>query len=169
MGVMKLTINNIFIVLMLLALTACGFKLRGLISSLPFETIYIAAPLGNPIGPDLERAINSSTTTSIVRKKEDAEAILHIISATNDKRILSLSGGGDVREFELIYRLNSRLVDTKGKEIIPANEIVLTRILPFLNTQVLAKLAEEKLLYENMQQDAVQQLIWRLAALKPES
>lgn len=166
---MKLTTNNILIVLMLLSLTACGFKLRGLISSLPFETLYIAAPLGNPIGPDLERAINSGTTTRIVHVMEDAEAILHIISSRNDKRILSLSGGGVVREFELIYRLNSRLVDSKGEEIIPANEIVLTRILPFLNTQVLAKLAEEKLLYENMQQDAVQQLIWRLAALKPES
>lgn len=162
-------VHHIFIILLLLALTGCGFKLRGLISTLPFETLYISAPLGHSIGPDLERAIDSSTTTRIVHKMEDAEAVLQVISAINDKRILSLSGGGVVREFELIYRLNARLVDTQGKEILPANEIVLTRILPFLNTQILAKQAEEKMLYENMQEDAVQQLIWRLAALKPES
>ena len=163
---MKTMAKQVIIVILLLTITACGFKLRGLISSLPFETIYISAPLGHSIGPDLERAIDSSTTTQIVRKMEDAEAVLHVISARNDKRILSLSGGGVVNEFELIYRLNARLVDTKGAEIIPANEIVLTRILPFLNTQILAKQAEEKMLYENMQQDAVQQLIWRLSALK---
>lgn len=154
---------------MLLALTACGFKLRGLVSSLPFESIYISAPLGHSIGPDLERAIGSSTTTRIVHKMEDAEAVLHIISATNDRRILTLSAGGVVNEFELIYRLNTRLVDTKGAELIPSNQIVLTRILPFLNTQILAKQAEEQMLFNNMQQDAVQQLIWRLAALKPKS
>ena len=155
--------------MILLSLTACGFKLRGLISSLPFESLYISAPLGHSIGPDLARAIDSSTNTRIVSKKEDADAVLHIISARNDKRILSLSGGGVVNEFELIYRLTARLVDTKGSEIIPPNEIVLTRILPFLNTQILAKQAEEQMLYEDMQQDAVQQLIWRLAALNPKS
>jgi LPS-assembly lipoprotein len=163
------TYKNLFLIMILLALTACGFKLRGLISSLPFESIYISAPLGHSIGPDLERAIDSSTTTRIVRKMEDAEAVLHIVSATNDKRILSLSGGGVVNEFELIYRLTARLVNNKGEEIIPANEIVLTRILPFLNTQILAKQAEEKMLYEDMQKDAVQQLIWRLAAITPKS
>jgi LPS-assembly lipoprotein len=166
---MKFTLYNIFFVLILLALTACGFKLRGLISSLPFESLYISAPLGHSIGPDLERAIGSGTTTSIVHKMEDAEAVLHIISATTERRILTLSAGGVVNEFELVYRLSSRLVDTSGKEIIPSNQIVLTRILPFLNTQILAKQQEEQMLFDNMQQDAVQQLIWRLSALKTES
>jgi len=166
---MKFTLYNIFFVLILLALTACGFKLRGLISSLPFESLYISAPLGHSIGPDLERAIGSGTTTSIVHKMEDAEAVLHIISATTERRILTLSAGGVVNEFELVYRLSSRLVDTSGKEIIPSNQIVLTRILPFLNTQILAKQQDEQMLFDNMQQDAVQQLIWRLSALKTES
>ena len=166
---MKFTLYNIFFVLILLALTACGFKLRGLISSLPFESLYISAPLGHSIGPDLERAIGSGTTTSIVHKMEDAEAVLHIISATTERRILTLSAGGVGNEFELVYRLSSRLVDTSGKEIIPSNQIVLTRILPFLNTQILAKQQEEQMLFDNMQQDAVQQLIWRLSALKTES
>lgn len=166
---MKFAIHNIFLVLMLLALTACGFKLRGLISSLPFESLYISAPLGHSIGPDLERAIGSGTTTDIVHKMEDAEAVLHIISATTERRILTLSAGGVVNEFELVYRLSSRLVDTNGREIIPSNQIVLTRILPFLNTQILAKQQEEQMLFDNMQQDAVQQLIWRLSALKTES
>ncbi len=166
---MKISSTRLIVMLMLLlAMTACGFKLRGQISSLPFESIYISAPLGQSIGSDLERAIGAGTTTLVVHKLEQADAILQVIRSDNERRILSLSGGGRVREFELVYRLTTRLVDNQGLEISPDNHIVLTRILPFLNTQILAKQAEEKLLFENMQADAVQQLIWRLAALNPE-
>lgn len=154
---------------MFLMLTGCGFKLRGQISSLPFQTLYVAAPPGHTIGSDLRRAVGASTTTKVVDKMEEAEAILQVINASNERRILSLSGGGRVREFELVFKITTRLVDNKGIEIAPASEIILTRILPFLDAQILAKEAEEQMLYRDMQADAVQQIIWRLSAIrKPE-
>jgi len=162
------TLSGIFILvilLMSLMLTACGFKLRGQISSLPFKTLYVAAPSGHTIGSDLRRAVGASTTTKIVDKMEEAEAILQVINASNERRILSLSGGGRVREFELVFRISTRLLDTSGVEIAPQNEIILTRILPFLDAQILAKEAEEQMLYRDMQSDAVQQIIWRLSTI----
>ena len=158
--------KQFLVVTILCLLTACGFKLRGQISSLPFESLYISAPVGHTIGPDLERAVNASTTTKLVKNIEDAEAILHVLGAVNERNILSLSGGGRVREFQLIYRVRTRLVDNQGIEIVPENEIALIRILPFLDAQILAKEAEEKMLYKDMQADAVQQIIWRLSAIK---
>ncbi|MCB1937365.1 MAG: hypothetical protein KDF59_15665 [Nitrosomonas sp.] len=155
----------LLILLMLSMLTGCGFKLRGQISSLPFKTLYVAAPPGHTIGSDLRRAVDSSTTTKVVDSREEAEAILQVINASNERRILSLSGGGRVREFELVFRMTTRLVDNKGIEIAPPSEIVLTRILPFLDAQILAKEAEEQMLYRDMQADAVQQIIWRLSAI----
>lgn len=92
--------------------------------------------------------------------------MLQILNPQNERRILSLSGGGRVREFQLVFRVTMRLVDTDGVEIIPSNEIALTRILPFLDEQILAKEAEAEMLYNNMQEDAVQQIIWRLSAVK---
>ena len=97
---------------------------------------------------------------------EEAEAILQVINASNERRILSLSGGGRVREFELVFRISTRLLDTNGIEIAPQTEIVLTRILPFLDAQILAKEAEEQMLYRDMQSDAVQQIIWRLSTIR---
>ncbi len=158
--------NQFIIVTILCLLTACGFKLRGQISSLPFESLYISAPVGHTIGADLERAVTASTTTKLVKNIEDAEAILQVLGAVNERNILSLSGGGRVREFQLIYRVRTRLVDNQGIEIVPENEISLLRILPFLDAQILAKEAEEKMLYKDMQADAVQQIIWRLSAIK---
>ncbi|MBK7365186.1 MAG: hypothetical protein IPI97_09380 [Nitrosomonas sp.] len=158
-----------FTFIIAIALSACGFQLRGLVSNLPFETIHVTAPPGNPIGIDVERAIRAGTDTKIVGSPENAQAILQIISTNNEKKILSLSTGGRVREFQLGYRVAIRLVDPQGAEIAPIDEINLTRVLPFLDAQVLAKQAEEEMLYKDMQIDAVQQIIRRLAAIRTTS
>lgn len=163
---MKLRKQTIFILVILFLLTACGFKLRGQISTLPFKTLYISAPDGHTIGMDLERAIGTSSTTKVADSATEAEAVLEIVSAVNERTILSLSGGGRVRDFNLIYRVVYRLVDKQGIEIVPNTEIALTRILPFLDAQIIAKEGEERLLQKDMQADAIQQILWRLSAIK---
>lgn len=163
---MNLSKQKIFILVILFLLTACGFKLRGQISSLPFKTLYVSAPEGHTIGMDLERAIGASSTTKVVTNAAESEAVLEVTSAVSERVILSLSGGGRVRDFNLIYRVVYRLVDKQGIEIVPNTEIAITRILPFLDAQILAKEAEEKLLQKDMQDDAIQQIIWRLSAIK---
>lgn len=159
-------VRILFVISFMLALTACGFHLRGQISTLPFNTIYVAAPPGHTIGLDVERAIRVSTKTKVVGKPEKAQAILQILSAVNEKKILSLSTGGRVREFQLGYRVSARLLDSQGAAITPIEEISLIRVLPYLDEQILAKAAEEQMLYQDMQSDAVQQIIRRLSAVK---
>lgn len=165
----KLSKQKILLLVILSLLTACGFKLRGQISSLPFKSLYISAPDGHTIGMDLERAIGTSSTTKVVANAEEAEATLEVISAVSERVILSLSGGGRVRDFNLIYRAIYRLVDKQGTVIIPNTEISITRVLPFLDAQILAKEAEERLLQKDMQADAIQQILWRLSAFKAPS
>lgn len=163
---MKLSKQHILILVILFLLTACGFKLRGQISSLPFKTLYISAPDGNTIGMNLERAIGTSSTTKVVANTEEAEATLEVISATHERIILSLSGGGRVRDFNLLYRVRYRLYDKQNVEIVPNTEIALTRVLPFLDAQILAKEAEERLLQKDMEADAIQQMLWRLSTIQ---
>lgn len=162
-----LILRILLVMSLLFAISACGFQLRGQISNLPFDTIHVTAPPGHPIGIDVERAISVSTTAKVVRNPENAQVILQILSAVNEKKILSLSSGGRVREFQLGYRVSARLIDAQGTEIAPLEEISLTRVLPFLDAQVLAKAAEEEMLYKDMQIDAVQQIIRRIAAIRP--
>ena len=145
-------------------LAACGFQLRGT-ASLPFETLYISSPAGNPIGTDLRRFVKAGTTTRIVDDPKNAAATLEVISAVNEKQIMSVSGGGRVREFDLRYRVSFRLIDAKGAELIPANEIALRRILPFTDAQVVAKEGEEAMLVREMQSDAAAQILRRLEAV----
>jgi LPS-assembly lipoprotein len=163
---MNLTKQQILILAFMFLLTACGFKLRGQISSLPFKSLHVSAPEGHTIGMDLERAIGSSSTTQVVADATKAEVTLEVVSAVHERAILSLSGGGRVRDFNLIYRVVYRLVDRQGVEIVPNTEIAITRILPFLDAHILAKESEEKLLQKDMQADAIQQILWRLSAIK---
>lgn len=146
-------------------LAACGFQLRGT-AILPFDTIYIAAPAGHPLGTDIKRLIRGGSNARIVDKAKDAQAILEIISVTNDRQIMSVSGGGRVREFELRYRVSFRLTDAKGAELIPANEISLHRVLPYTDAQVVGKEGEEAMLVREMQSDSAAQIMRRLSAVK---
>jgi LPS-assembly lipoprotein len=160
--------KNILLVMCCILLTACGFQLRGQ-AMLPFETLFISAPAGHPIGTDLKRLIKAGTKTQIVNKAKDAQATLEIISVTNDKEIMSVSGGGRVREFELRYRVSFRLIDSKGVELIPVNEIALRRIIPFTDAQVVAKEGEEAMLVREMQGDSAAQIVRRMEAVKTAS
>ena len=63
-------------------------------------------------------------------------------------------------------RLRFRLRTPQGKELIPETELLQQRDISFNESAVLAKEAEEGLLYRDMQTDIVQQLMRRLAAVK---
>ena len=73
-----------------------------------------------------------------------------------------------MREFQLRYRFAYRVHDLKGREFVPPTEIILVRDISFSDERVLAKEQEEVLLYRDMQNDMVQQVLRRLAAVKIE-
>ncbi|MBI2311514.1 MAG: hypothetical protein HYU77_03325 [Betaproteobacteria bacterium] len=144
-------------------LASCGFHLRGQLA-LPFSTVHV--PGASALAQELKRSIAAGTQAQVVDDPKAAQAVLHILSEIREKQILSVNAAGRVREFQLRYRVSVRLVDAASKELMPASEIVLKRDFTFNDTQVLAKESEEALLYKDMQSDAVQQVMRRLAAAR---
>ena len=150
--------------LLCLVLAACGFQLRGT-ADVPFQTIYVPSGTGG-IGLELKRNIQAGTSAKVLDDAKQAEAVLEITQEAREKEILSLTGTGRVREFQLRYRVGFRVHDGKGREFVPVNTVVLVRDITFNDTDVLAKESEEQLLYRDMQNDMVQQIMRRLAAAK---
>lgn len=148
-----------------LLLSGCGFHLRGA-ADLPFKSLYVQAPPTSLFGTQLKRVIGSSSKTDVVAEPKAAEAILQLLDERREKEILSLSGAGRVREFQLRYRVRYRVVDQKQRELVPTSEIVLRRDFSFNDEEALSKESEEALLFRDMQTDAVQQLLRRLQATK---
>ena len=146
-----------------LTLAGCGFHLRGQ-STLPFATLYV--PGNSPLVIELKRNVASGTQTKLVDSVESSQAQLLISNEVREKVILSLNSAGRVREFQLRYRLAFRVIDGKGRDYLPLNQIALTRDISFNDSQVLAKESEEALLYRDMQTDMVQQVLRRLATAR---
>jgi LPS-assembly lipoprotein len=145
------------------ALCGCGFQLRGQ-ATLPFETISV--PGSSPLVVDLKRNIVAGTRSKLTNAERDAQAVLSVTREVREKVILSFTTAGQVREFQLRYRVGFRLYDQKGRNFIAPSEIELTRAVTFNEGQVLAKESEETLLYADMQSDMVQQIIRRMVAVK---
>ncbi|MEO8719441.1 MAG: LPS assembly lipoprotein LptE [Burkholderiales bacterium] len=147
-----------------LLLAACGFQLRGA-AALPFETLYVPGATSG-IALDLKRNIQSGSTTRVVDDPKAAEALLQFTEETRAKEILSLSTAGRVREFRLVYRVRFRVGDGKGGEFLPPTTVVLSRNVTYDDSVALAKETEEQLLFRDMQNDMVQQIMRRLAAAR---
>ncbi|MGZ8291211.1 MAG: LPS-assembly lipoprotein LptE [Telluria sp.] len=150
------------------ALSACGFQLRGSGGqfNMPFQSIYLAFPETSPLGTELRRNLRGGAT-DVVATPELAQARFDVLSEARGKSILSLNSQGRVREYLLTYTLVFRVRDAKGAELLGPTEIHLKRPITFNESQVLAKESEEALLYRDMQSDLVQQILRRLAAIKP--
>ncbi len=143
--------------------TACGFHLRGQ-ASLPFDTIYVSG--SPPFANQVARAVRAGSKTRVIDNPKDAQATLQILSELRERLILSLSAAGRVREITLRYRVAFRLMDAKGTEYMPASEIVLRRDVTYSDSDILGKEQEEALLYRDMLNDAVQQVVRRMQVAK---
>jgi len=144
----------------------CGFKLRGP-QALPFETLYVGVDPNSEFGAALRRQIATSGTTTTVEVREAGDARLEVLRTARTRDILSLSGAGKVREYQLNQSIMFRVVDRSGVELLPATSIAARREYNFDDTQVIAKEQEEALLWRDMENDLLQQLMRRLAAIGP--
>jgi LPS-assembly lipoprotein len=141
---------------------ACGFHLRGS-ATVPFQTLYIPNPKSG-IALELKRNIEAGTNAKVVDDPKAADAILELTGESREKIILSLTGTGRVSEFRLRYRVSYRVTDGKGGEYVPTSVVQLQRDVTYSDSEILAKEAEEQLLFRDMQSDLVQQVLRRLSA-----
>ena len=152
----------------LLALGGCGFQLRGA-PQLAFSSLYIGIAESSTLGTELKRNLSSLGQLDVItdaKLQPGAQVILDILSEAREKTVVGVNASGQVREFQLRVRMKFRLRTPQGKELIPETELLLQRDISFNESAVLAKEAEEGLMYRDMQTDIVQQLMRRLAAVK---
>lgn len=147
-----------------LTLSACGFQLRGT-ADLAFKNVYIQGGKLS-ISRDLERTFKTNGV-QIATKSEDAELLLEMVSENSQKRIMSLSGGGLVREFELIYLLSFRIREASNPIWGPVQTIRNRRDFSYNDNALLGKAEEEERLNADMRQDAIRDVLRRLTAVKP--
>jgi LPS-assembly lipoprotein len=149
-----------------LALTACGFELRKA-PDFAFKSILITS--GSAVANELRRSLTSVPEVRVLptgTPPMQADVVLDVPVETREKVVVGLNASGQVREFQLRIRLRFRVRTPQGKDLITETELLQQRDISFNESAVLAKEAEEGLLYRDMQSDLVQQLMRRLGAIK---
>ena len=150
------TIYEKFITLfMLLMITSCGFHLRGM-TEISFKTISLE---GKELSftKNLKKTLTSNKV-AIVLPTENPELRIELISEESEKRILSLSGQGLVREFEIFYRVRYRIKTIDSETWSQENIIETRRDFTFSDSNLIGKEEEERQLNESMRNEAITNL-----------
>ena len=145
-------------------LASCGFQLKGDVP-LPFTSVSVSSAGSSQLATRLKRDITNSVT-KLAESTKDADAQLNIAQERRERLILSLSGAGKVREYQLKLTVQYQVSDSKGKVNIPTSEIQLQRILTYDDSQIIAKQLQEAQLYQDMEKDAAAQILRRMVAIK---
>ncbi len=149
-----------------LVLGGCGFKLRGS-QNFTFQTIAVLPNPGGAVAVELRRSFGGAVRVlGPDAPITQAQVVLDILQEQREKTVVGVNSSGQVREFQLRIRVKFRVRTPQGKELLPDSEILQQRDISFNESAVLAKEAEEVLLYRDMQTDIVQQLMRRLASVK---
>jgi LPS-assembly lipoprotein len=149
-----------------LVVAGCGFKLRSS-QAFAFQTAAVTPENSGGVAGELTRYLGDAIRPVAPGAGGEApQVIVDILQDLREKTVVGVNASGQVREFQLRIKVKFRLRTPQGAELIAPAEITQQRDISFSESAVLAKEAEEALLYRDMQSDIVQQLLRRIAAVK---
>lgn len=155
--------KKIIAILTLLVIASCGFHMKG-IREMSFKTISLE-------GKELSftknlKKVLISNKVEIVTPTENPELRVELLGEESEKRILSLSGQGLVREYEIFYRVRYRIKTIDSETWSQENVLEMRRDFTYSDSNVIGKEEEEKLINESMRIEAITNLFNQIKLIK---
>lgn len=156
------------ILILALALTACGWKLRG---------SYNLPPEITPVAVDGDGVANELRNTLRINKAlaassgEPAASRLEVLQESNNRRVISVNESGKVDEYEVRYEVRWQLT-AKGsggnsrRILIAPTTFRANRSYDYAASTVLSTNEQEQRLLETMREDLAQRILFRLQGLQ---
>jgi len=145
------------------SLAACGFH-RRVAQPLNYERIALSGFADrSTMADEIRRALPA--TAHIVPSVLESQVVIEAVEDTQKTTVEASTAFGQVRELELHVKLRYRVLDPNGTELLPLADVERFRDMTYDEKTALAKDAELKSLYRDMQSDMANQLIRVLAAV----
>ena len=157
---MKAVSKKIFILILTFSIISCGFQLRGSLDN-SFSSIQIDGG-SSGFTNELKKKYKQS---GIKIKNSSAEKTIEIITDQFDKRILSLSSTGKIREYRLNYLISYRIKNSLG-DWGPVIKINTTREYSYDDNNIVAKQEEEKNLIQGMKEQIFRTMRSQISSTK---
>jgi LPS-assembly lipoprotein len=166
--------------LALAGLGGCGFALKR-VQPLPFRSMALQGFAGNSgMAIELARTLDAAGV-AVVETSAQAAALAspnegqplagHLIfEALNDQQeqtAASTTAYRQIRDMGLRTRLRFRVLRADGSVLLAPTDLQLSRILPYNEKDALARQDEFESIHKAMQTDLIEQVMRRLATLKP--
>lgn len=152
-----------YCLLLIMALSGCGFQLRGYNQTLPFHTLFLeSSPPYTNFSKELRQSLK--TVKVDVRLSPPAPIMLQILSQNFTRTITSLGNAGQTTTYLLSFTVLFQLLDNANHVLLPPQRVRATRNFSITSNQLSGDLNTESDLKEDMQRDAIQQLIARLTS-----
>lgn len=158
--------SGLFLLLLLvvISLAACGFKLRAA-TPLPFSSLYTNINSQSSFGSQIIRGLRAnSPNTLIVEDVNEAEVRLIQINSRRTRKEMSLDINGKVEEYELGLYISFTLVDNAGNTLLEPTTLSNLRLLPYDEDESSAKAAEMQQLYADMERNIAASMLQRITA-----
>ena len=167
---MKNLISKISLVCFLLALVGCGFHLRGRGSDdyhFPYKKVYLQCDTP-VICPGLKATIKAEELTTLVNKRESAEAIIVVNNEQTSRDALDYNSTGQIASFILTYRVTAEVFDLQGNQI--GNDIIAENqmTINYNNSLILSAQQQEATTWDQIHQNIIHILIRRLVYSHPQ-
>ena len=161
----RLVLAAMLVLVLALAVPACGFRLQGH-TPLPPElrSPYIETQdRQSEFVQSLGHVLRISGAHPVL-DKDAATAILNISRDQFVRRVLAVTANNQPTEYELTYTIRVA-VSSGGRELLPSQELSSTRAYSFDERLLLAKSHEEDVLRQDMARDLADRVMRRLSHL----
>ncbi len=156
--------RTLWISLLIIVLTGCGFHLRGALPTLTMDNpIYIAGVDKNSdLYRELARQLRGAKSV-ITETRSLAKSVLTISNYRSRERQLTLNSSNQAVEYELeeSFKFSVQTNNTT----VESRPLKVTRVLGRTESETLAREREEREMRINMRHDLVNQLMYQLARI----
>lgn len=169
-----------------IGLSGCGFELRRA-PNLAFKSVQLTGFAANsPLASELAKALEDagvsvveSTAAAAAQQNVPASGaassprilgthvVLQALSDTREQAVASITAFSQVRDLSVRTRFKFQLTRADGSSLIAPTELLLANDLPYDEKDALARIDESAAMHRAMQTDIVQQVMRRLAVVKP--
>ncbi len=141
----------------------CGFHLRGAVDIPPgLSPVYVRG--GGLVGRSIEGRLAGSGVPS-TRQLADAGLVIDILSENRSSRVVAVDQEGKALAYMLTYGVRFAVVDGAGEPLIGPQTLTLERTFDDNpDVAVLGKELETDIIYNDMANDAADQVMLRLRA-----
>lgn len=147
----------------ILVLSSCGFHLRGMYQvKHRFHSIAVVVNSNNEgLKPFLESVLDSYQIP-VVALSSQAEYTIVIEKESFQRQITNISASTTPRQYLLIYTVDFLVHNKKGVTVLSSAPINVIRQFTLNNDRILGSNYEEMLFKKEMEQEAAQQIVYRL-------